>query len=161
MHHHKTRRKPGLPDLVGLALLGLVCIPAILWWRAGIQPDWVRTGGRILECNLVRTHYNAEDSPTKVSVQYEYTTLSGTYAGSWSGFWPNVHSPNQLAYDRVEELQRPGFPLVVLYDPANPSQSRLHNVNDTQGIFYGLIFALVLAGAFFYFVRIYPGWKRA
>ena len=68
-----------------------------------------------------------------------------------------VQGVGNVGYYLCKFLHEAGASLVV----ADACDSRRIDVGNDQGIFYGLVFALVLAIAFFYFVRIYPGWKTA
>ena len=160
-HQRKKRRlRIGLPELVAMALIALTAALATRWWRTAGQPGWVKVPGRTVSCEIRRTHFNAEPSRDKVALGYEYEVAGRTFSGSWMGYWPKVHSPNALPDGQIEKLRTKAYPLVVHYNPQNPSQSRLHNPDPDALMLYTLLafgsgIALIVYG-----VRLYPAWKR-
>ena len=128
LRHHKTLRAPGLPEFIGLTLALGACVPALLWYQGAVRSVWVRTTGHVTRCEVSASHYNAANDSTKVTVAYRYDVSGTPFSGSWTGYWPETEeqSPNALAPDQLLNLEIPDYPLVVLYDPEDPSASTLH-----------------------------------
>jgi len=154
----RTWRRPGLPEFVALLLLiGGVALAA-LWWRSMVEGDWRQTAGRVVECSIRPTHYNAPDYQRKVDVAYAYSVGGVEFAGHWSGFWPETHSPNALTSDDLDRLLGPAYPLVVFYNPRRPWASRIDDPNQGEQTVYGWLAVGCFAAAAFYCVRVYPVW---
>ena len=142
--------------VTGLILLFVTAICFVLWWFAVTQTVWIRTRGRIVSCSIEKVHYNAEPYRHKVSLTYEYFVGPNHYRGHFKGMWPQLDSPNSLPENRIEELQRPGFPLVVLYERDNPGHSVLHPQERHHAVlFCGLSLAGFLLSVFYWF-RVFP-----
>lgn len=144
----KRFQRPGLPEAVGVALLGLAVTCAALWWRGRDRIEWRRTAGEVVRCEFRRVHYNAPDSPYRVEIAYAYSLNGVRYTGEWSGYWPQIESPNALPEHRVRELEEEGYPLVVFYDPSDASRSRLHDAPRGRRSAYASVAVGGLALAF-------------
>lgn len=154
------KQKPGLPELVLLLLVGLTAYCAFNWEKTLGEPGWEKTNGWVTSCEIKKTHYNAQPSDDKVAITYNYDAHAGTYPGSWEGYWPRIHSPNALPEGNIEVLKQPNYPLIVMFDPHDPSKSRLHNPDsDRQITWVILTFGAGVALAF-YLIRIYPAWRE-
>ncbi len=159
LRQRKRFQKPGLAEYIAAGLGVLVAVLAVLWWRAGGQPDWWETSGRVVHFEVRPIHYNAPDYQPKVSLTYEYSARGESFTGEWSGFWPSVESPNALPEHRLDELGQEDFDLTVFYDPDNPKQSRLHYARGDRGRLYGGLFVVGLVVTAYYYLRVYPAWK--
>ena len=120
LHTHKRRMRVGLPEVVAAVLIALATVMATMWWRDANLPEWAQAEGRILECAIRDTHYNAEDYRPKVTVGYEYNVGTTRHTGSFAGFWPLAKSANALPPSRYGELKSRAFGLIVFYDPQEP-----------------------------------------
>ena len=153
-------QRAGLPEFVAAALMGLVVVSALCWWKERSRPLWSEAEGRVVACEIRQTHFNAPATRQKVAVTYEYAVGGIRFVRQWEGYWPKVHSPNALPDGRIEALRHKGYPLVVLFDPSNPGSSQLHNPNPERSLWLqGLALGTVLA-SLVYFVKLYPAWKR-
>lgn len=154
--HHK---KIGWPEFGLLCAVVLAIAPATMWWRQYYVPEWRRTGGQITACETSRVHYNAQDYRAKAIVSYRYTVGVAQYTGRFEGFWPEVGGPNALPPSAVDQLKDGNREIVVFYDPANPSRSRLHPEDATTSPFWPVLTAagLLMAGA--YTLIAYPAWR--
>jgi len=156
----RTRRKRfGLPEVVALALTIVVGHFALRLWRTNDLSGWPQAPGWVTTCSIRKTHYNAEPSGDKVCLTYEYDVAGQTYIGSWTGYWPRAHSPNALPDGNVAVLKAEKYPLLVLYNPYDHAQNRLHNPDPDQRI----VFTVLTFGAgvllLFYCVKLYPAWR--
>ncbi|GMV99251.1 MAG: hypothetical protein AMXMBFR84_03900 [Candidatus Hydrogenedentota bacterium] len=152
-------RRPGLPEALAVAALLGALAPLLAWLYYSVQPAWVATGGHVTSGSVELLHYNATDVRPKVNLTYEYDVLGNTFAGRFEGLWPETHSPNALLPADLKYLAQPGYTLVVLYDPANPDESRLHYLGNEESMPYALlsIAGFIVAGAYCLFV--YPAWR--
>ncbi len=159
LYHRKRFQAPGLPEFIVLMLIVCVVVSATCWWCETRKPELERTVGTVIACDITKAHYNAQPYQKKVSIKYEYSVGAGDFTGDWTGFWPSMHSPNALSPDNLEVLRQSDYPLVVLYDPGNPSDSRLHNPKPERA--FHLTMLTFSLGAVFvvYCVWIYPRWK--
>ncbi|MBI5093355.1 MAG: DUF3592 domain-containing protein [Candidatus Hydrogenedentes bacterium] len=146
-----------------MALAVGACVPAFSWYQDAVHAAWQRTTGRVSHCEIRETHYNATASQTKVDISYTYDVAGARFSGSWTGYWPETEeeSANALPPGRFDELRDSGYPLVVLYDPNNPSQSVIHSAAVSHQLLYKWLFGFLFAVTVYYVVRIYPAWKRA
>jgi len=160
LQQRKRRQKAGLPEFVAVILVCAAALPALAWWHSSARPAYRRVRGRILECEIRLTHYNATKDLNKVKLAYEYTLGGNTYSGQWQGFWPAAESPNALPPEQIEALHDNSFPLVVLYKPGHPSQSILHYADHgVPRLYAGLALGALLL-AVLYFALFYPAWKQ-
>ncbi|HOE67282.1 MAG TPA: DUF3592 domain-containing protein [Candidatus Hydrogenedentes bacterium] len=157
----KHFKKPGLPEAVALLMALLVAFPLMKWWGSYFAVPWQRAPGRILRCEFKDTRFSATQDITKVLIQYEYAVAGVSRVGSWMGTWPQTGSPNALPKDSLDRLQDPGFPLVVLYNPVNPSQSRLDYADTGTPAIYASLALLAALAAGVYYVRVYPAWRSS
>lgn len=163
LHHHKTLRTPGLPEFIGLTLALGACVPAVLWYQGTVHSAWQRTTGHVTHCEIRDTHYNASDQRTKVNITYQYDVTGMPFTGAWTGYWPETveQSPNALTADQLQNLETPEYPLVVLYDPDDPSSSIIHTANAGDLLVYKWLFGGIFVAAVYYIIRVYPAWKNA
>jgi hypothetical protein len=152
-----------VPEFRGLALAVGVCVPAVLWYQGVAHSTWQRTTGHVTQCEVRETHYNATDEGTKVSLTYRYDVLGIPFTASWTGFWPEAdeQSPNALAPSELHNLQTPEYPLVVFYDPNNPTSSLIHTGNVGDVAVYKWLFGGLFALTMYYIIRVYPAWKNS
>ena len=155
-HHVKLR----LPDYLALLLVAAVAVSATLWWRAQFQNLWLETGGRVVEGQVVESHYNAQLTEPRVDLLYTYTVGGVVFDSRWKGFWPVEHSPNALPESRYNELFTPGHPLTVFYEAGNPSNADLHRQSNESRLILTLVTVLLVAGTCVYLLRFYPAWRR-
>ena len=159
LRRKRHRRKPGFAEVLFVLALVIALFPVSYWWAHLNQPNWNRAPGSIVSGVILNTHYNAERYDPKVSAQYQYLVGTVTYQGSYEGFWPEVGSPNALPPDRLEEVSKPGHPLVVSYDPGNPGRSVLHPIlQESQLTYFLLTVAGLLVGGGYCLV-VYPAWR--
>jgi len=159
LQQRRGRREAGWPELVAVLLVGAATVPAMAWWRSHTRPAYQRATGRILDCEIRPTHYNAADHLNKVSLTYEYAAVGETHTGRWQGFWPAAKSPNALPPARLDALRAGSFPLVVLYDPTDPARSTLHYASPGAAKLYGGLALLAVVLALLYVALLYPAWK--
>ena len=69
LHQRRRLQRPGLPELVALLLVALAVVPAGLWWQRNTRPDYSKTAGRVKECEIRLTHYNATNLLKKVRLE--------------------------------------------------------------------------------------------
>lgn len=162
LHRHRRLKAPGLPEFVVVLCLIAVCIPAFCWYENGIRADWLRTGGHVISCDIRETHYNAATVRPKVRLSYLYDADGVPYTGTWVGYWPEAkeESPNALPPDKLNYLRTPDYPLVIYYDPDDPSQSTIHRAEATDVTLYKWTFAGLFVAALYYVLRVYPAWRR-
>ena len=160
LHQRRRLQRPGLPELVALLLVALAVVPAGLWWQRNTRPDYSKTAGRVKECEIRLTHYNATNLLKKVRMTYTYGVGAGTLTGTWEGYWPSADSPNALPQNKLDDLRTKDYPLVVLYDPADPRKSRLHYPNTGPHTMYGVVALAAALGAVVYLAAGYPMWKE-
>ncbi|MBX7258281.1 MAG: DUF3592 domain-containing protein [Candidatus Hydrogenedentes bacterium] len=153
-------RKPGIAEVLFVLAVVVAMLPISYWWLRLNRPVWNNAPGSILSGKILSTHYNAERYDPKVRAQYQYLVGTVTFQGTFEGFWPEVGSPNALPPDRLEEITKPGHPLVVAYDPANPQRSVLHPLLEESQLKYFLlsVAGLLVGGA--YCLIIYPAWRN-
>jgi len=154
-------RSPGLPEFVAAFLLVMAGIPAALWLHSVHQPDWEQTTGQVVSCTIRSTHYNAQPNRAKLDLVYDYHANGIPYREHWTGMWPHGEGPNALPIGRLDELKQAGYPLTVLYDPQNPSSSRLHETGKDRQLYYGILAPVMLVLALAYCLKGYPAWRRA
>ncbi|MBN2309559.1 MAG: DUF3592 domain-containing protein [Candidatus Hydrogenedentes bacterium] len=159
MHHRRTWRHPGPPELVAVALLVLTAALVTQWWRAVSHPVWEETAGRVVrgEIEVIREHSRPEER--RVRLDYAYNVHGVEYTGEYKGFWPAIDSPNALPPDSLERLTEPGHPLVVLYHGGNPAKSRLHYAGTARRVWYGVLALAAGLMALFYCLSVYPVWR--
>jgi len=157
---HSRHRKAGLPEFLLVCALVLAVVPLTIVWIDFNQPEWPGTGGWVMSGDIVTTHYNAPDYKEKVTVHYEYLVGGGSYKGEFVGLWPEVGSPNALPVTELDRLKNKGYPLVVFYNPAKPSQSRLHTRSQGDPILLVLIAGICVVTAGLYAFVFYPAWRR-
>jgi len=162
LRHHKTFQTPGLPEFIALVLAVGAGIPAALWYQGDAQSGWQRTSGRVTHCDIRDTHYNAPDQRAKVSIDYQYEVTGIPFGGTWTGYWPEAdeQSPNALPPEQLANLQTPGYPLVVFYNPDDPTASVIHTADVGNLLIYKYLFGGIFAIALYYMLRIYPAWKN-
>ena len=160
LQQRKRRQKAGLPEFLAVVLVCAAALPALAWWHSSARPAYRRVRGRILECEIRLTHYNATKDLNKVKLAYEYSLGGNTYSGRWQGFWPAAVSPNALLPDQIEALHEKSFPLVVLYEPDDPSHSTLHYAGHGAPKLYAGVALVALVLAVLYFALFYPTWRE-
>lgn len=149
-------KRPGWPEAVLALLVLAVVVPAFLWLQADLATPWERTGGQVVEGEVIPTHYNAERYDEKVSLSYEYTVAGVPYSGRYEGFWPPAGTVNALPHDELKVLERPGYPLIVFYDPRQPARSNIHRQSSFWKNVYAVWFIAALGVTLLYLVRVYP-----
>lgn len=122
--HH---RKFGAPEVLAMAVAGLVVVAATSWWRENTVPSYRDTDGFITKADSVLMHYNATNLLRKISCDYEYHTEGGVYTGHWEGLWPEIGSPNSLPADQLDRIQK-GFMVHVRYNRFDPAISTIHPI---------------------------------
>lgn len=150
----------GMPEAAAVLLLAPTLVFAFLWWDTAEGPAWAETPGQVVSGRVVSTHYNAQPYEDKVTLTYVYSVSGMKFTGQWEGIWPHGTGPNELPEDQLSLLERPGYPLRIFYDPADPRTSRLHIAPAGIGLLYA---TLALVGGVltaYYTLRIYPAWKR-
>ena len=157
MPRFRRRRTLGVPEVVGLLLVLAVVVPAWLWWRDVLVGSWQITSGSVVACDIRNTHYNAADYRPVVTLRYRYTVAGQEFDGVWEGLWPEDGSPNAIGHDQLHQLQSPGRPLVVYYNPADPSESSPHESAPYRQITYASATVLALWVVLWYFLRVFPG----
>ena len=160
MRRRRHHTRPGLPEFVEIALVILAIAGAGLWWRNVDHEVWPNTVGSVLSCDIQNMHYNATQYANRVDIRYEYTAGGRPYLGHWTGYWPIMGSPNALPRARMNELKTKGFPLTVMYNPANPSRSRLHDTPAGLRPAFAAMTLIAIALSFAFTVFIYPRWRR-
>lgn len=160
MARHARRRRLGVREFVGIVLLLAVVGPAWLWWQEVLVGDWQITSGSVSGCEIRDTHYNAPDYKPVVTLRYRYTVAGNEYQGTWQGLWPEAGSPNALPRTQLAQLNAPGRPLVVYYDPDHPADSSPHDHAPFRQIGYASMTVLGLCVASWYFVRVMPNVQR-
>lgn len=153
----KRRRALGVPEFVGLLLVAVVVAPAWLWWRDVLVGSWQITSGSVVACEVRNTHYNAADYRPVVTLHYHYMVAGQELEGVWQGLWPEAGSPNALPRDQLPQLQSPGRPLVIYFNPANPVESSPHEGAPLRQIAYASITVLGVCVVLWYFLRVFPG----
>jgi len=159
LHQNRRLKKPDLPEFVALVLVGLAVVAATWWWQANVHPKYRHAEGRILSCRIRPTHYNATDVRTKVDVTYEYAVGSGSYRGSWTGYWPQTDSINAVPEGEIDLLMTRDLPVSVLYAPDDPARSLLHYPIRGDTRFIAVIAICGLGAALVYCCAIYPAWR--
>lgn len=157
----KTRQLPrvGMPEFIAVFFLGLAGYLVADYWGMRGAELWATAPGKVVAGEIDTTHYNAEPSDPKITLDYEYAVYGSKYQGHWIGFWPAGSRTNALPPGEFARLIEPGHELVVLYDPDNPERSRLHDsdpdpvVTSTLLAFGGGLVFLI------YCVKVYPAWK--
>lgn len=154
------RWKFGPPELVGVALTVLAAtVPAaVIMLHRPIE--WRTTTGEIVSADFRVTHYNAPSYRSKVDVAYTYKVGGVPYSGRWTGFWPDADSPNALDPGRAARRLKPGYPLRVHYNAADPTRSRLHERPGPFTSGYGFVAVVLVCLTIGYWALIYPAWKR-
>ena len=160
MGTYRKRRALGMPEVVGLLLVAAVVVPAWLWWRDTIVGHWQVTSGVVLSADVRSTHYNATDYKPVVTIKYRYSVGGDDYETVWQGLWPEAGSPNALPRDQLTQLQSPGRPLVIFYNPAEPSESSPHESAPFRQITYASVTVLAACVVGWYFLRVFPGLRR-
>lgn len=127
-----------------------------LWWSSREEETWLETSGRTLDCEMRMVHRNAETDLMKVTLTYEYSAMGMTLQNTWVGHWPKANSPNALPEQDVPLLQQAGYPLTILYNPDDPSKSRLHYVPAELPIVYMILATLLTAAALIFVFGTYP-----
>lgn len=161
LHHHRHIRKPGLPELAVVIGLTSAAVFGGLWYGSLGAENWRRTTGWIARVHIRNIHYNATEDAARIRLTYRYEVGGIPYVQEWDGLWPIVDSPNALPPDRIRELEVADYPLVILYDPANPSRSALHQVSQGDRKLYQNLAVASFLFTFLYLGTIYPRWKRA
>ena len=149
----------GLPEFVGLLVVGIALAAASAYWLREVQPEFREAQGRVVEGDVSWIDYNSTDRRQKVTLTYQYTVGTTSYTGSWTGLWPETGNPNALPPDRVDALRTKDYPLVVFLDPDNPAHSSLHVVADEMTHVYAGVVVGLCAAALIYCGGIYPMWK--
>ena len=157
---HRKGLRLGLAETVALGLVALALTPALLYFRASLEPSWHETTGRVVASNIDPVEYSRDPGSRQVELTYEYRAHGQTFTGTWRGFWPQAHSPNALPEAEVHKLQ-PGYSLTIHYDPVQPSQSLLHYTGSVRPVTYGRITIAALALVLVYLGVVYPRWKHA
>lgn len=160
LHQRRKLQRPGFPEAAALFLIVLTALPALLWVQENVRPSKTATVGRVTQCDITLTHYNATDLRQKVSLDYAYDVGGTTYHGHFEGLWPQAHSPNALIGDDVNRLRNAGFPLQVFYDPRNPRYASIHEAVEVTRTQYARISLAALAVTLLYCVYVYPNWKE-
>lgn len=146
----------GPPEFV-LALLGCAVLGAGWWWlTVSERPHWELTQGRVVIGTVEKRGPAGGMRPGPVRVTYRYEVLGTPYTGHWEGLWPQGYSPNALSHDRIHDLEREGYPLVVAYNPANPRMSDLHRVRAPGSVFTPWLFLAAAGAAAVYLLWFYP-----
>lgn len=159
LHRKKSFLRPGLPELSGAALLVGTLFCCVLWLVSAARPEWIETGGTVLYCEIRPTHYNAQDYRPKVDVTYEYLVGSVRFEGRWDGFWPELDSPNALLPEQLDLLKEEGHPLVILYNPDDPTESSPHYPFPNDRMIYASLIAAGVLATGLYFIFVYPAWR--
>ena len=150
--HHK---KFGVPEVLALAVAGLVVVAATSWWRENTVPTYRDAEGVITKADVCFMHYNATNLLRKVTCDYEYHVEGGVYTGHWEGLWPEVGSPNSLPAGEVDRIQK-GFMVYVRYNRLDPNVSTIHPMEGgLPRIQSGMAMAACLA-AICYCLWVYP-----
>lgn len=160
MRRRRHRKRLGLPEYVEVALVVVAIASAGLWWRNVDHEVWPNTVGNVLSCKIESLHYNATRYANLVDIRYEYSAGGRPYLGHWRGYWPIVGSPNALPRTRMNELKTKGFPLTVMYNPANPSRSRLHDTPAGLRPAFAITTLVAIALSFAFTAYVYPKWRR-
>ncbi|NIA15765.1 MAG: DUF3592 domain-containing protein [Nitrospiraceae bacterium] len=160
LHQRRRLQRPGLPEFVVMLLVGLAVVPAMLWCQRNTRPEYKKTEGRVKNCEIRLTHYNADNMLSKVKLTYTYSAGPATMTGVWEGYWPSAESPNALPQNKLDLLRTENYPLVVLYDPADPSKSRLHYPGAVPHTMYGVVALTAALGVVLYLATGYPMWKK-
>lgn len=127
LHTHKTRNRPGPADaLCALLAAGIALILAVAF-ALGDGDSWQLTQGIVDHAHRFGPASTALMTSQLVRVEYHYQVAGREYADSWEGDWPDAYSPNALPESELGALSRPGFPLLVWYDPSDPARNHLHS----------------------------------
>lgn len=159
--HQRNKRQLrfGLAELVALLLVLLALAPALLYWRASLEPAWRQTVGTVVASSIDPVEYSRDPRSRQVELTYEYTAHGQSFTGNWQGFWPQVHSPNALPHSQMDRL-KPGHTLKVYFDPVQPSENLLHYTGSIRPATYGRITMGALVLVLAYFVAVYPRWRH-
>lgn len=160
LHQNRHFHRLGLPEFVAFLLISMAVISAAVWWDNVTRPRYAETPGKVESCEIRLTHYNATNHLSKVTLSYSYSVGGLDYKGSWEGYWPQTDSPNALAADKLHVLETRDYPLVVLYEPANPAVSQLHYPEGRPSALYGVVAGLSVLAVLGYLAIAYPAWKR-
>ncbi len=160
MPHRRRRQRPGFPEAGFLIALAVAVAPLTYWWTGLNRPNWLKTSGSVIAGAVEPTHYNAEDYEPKVHLRYQYYVGEVTYSDEYEGLWPNAVNRNALPPSHLNELTKPGHPLVVSYDPNHPSRNTLlpEQQESQVGYFLFSLGGLVVGGA--YCLLVYPALRR-
>ena len=161
LHRRRRLRRLGLPEVVAVIIVAFTVWMMTVWWRSAEQPGWEQTGGRIRQCSIRNTHYNAEPNENVVHLSFEYFVGGMRYANEWTGIWPLVESPDALSPGQMDELTSGEHILTVFFDPLNPAHCQLHSPRREQPIILTLLALASLVFALTYFLKIYPAWRNA
>lgn len=160
LHQNKHLERLGLPEFLGLAILACAAVGITLWWQdRDERPGYLQTDGHVVEGRVSLVHYNATALSSKVSVTYSYSVGERSYTGSWVGFWPDDNSPNAASQDRLNEVCAKGHPLIVFYDPDNPSENYIHPAERGNQILLQGFALATCALALVYWSALYPAWR--
>lgn len=160
MMRRGRRARVGLPEFVLAVLVCLSVVSLTVWAVRSGTSAWVLTEGQLTSCQIVYPHYNAVDSPPRVSVGYTYSGPDRRYEGRWEGYWPEAESPNALPASRLGELNAANYPVLVYINLGNPAEHALHTVPKLALGVYGSVSAALSLVTFLYVVRVYPRWRR-
>jgi len=127
LHTHKTRNRPGPADVLCALLAAGIAVGLAAVFGLGDGASWQVTQGIVDSAHRFGPASTALITSQLVRVEYHYQVGGQQYADSWEGDWPNAYSPNALTKQEIGALSRPGFPLLVWYDPSNPAQNQLHS----------------------------------
>lgn len=155
LRQRKRLRLPGLAEVVGVVLTLVTVALGVFWMVSTATTEWDFTPGAVIRARVDHTHYNAEGTRLRVECDYEYVVGQVAHRGSWTGFWPEMGSPDSLLPDELGALQ-PGYPVTVFYTVSNPANSQLHGPGGYLYIVNAGLFAFACVATGFYFFRVYP-----
>lgn len=147
------------PEFVALFLVGTAVICAALWARENFQPNWHESSAFVTYGDIYNRAYSGSTIPDQVHVTYQYSALGQTYTDHWDGYWPQAHSPNALAPEKLIDLCQRGYALSIVFDPTNPARNVLHYAGTDYAYTYERIGLVAILLALGYLIRVYPAWK--
>ena len=147
------------PELVAFFVVGIAVISAALWAHENFQPNWQESPAVVTYGDVYNRSYSASAIPDQVHVTYQYDVLGQTYTDIWNGYWPQAGSPNALATERLPNLRQRGYPLSIVFDPANPARNVLHYAGTDYAQTYERIGLAAMLLALGYLAKVYPAWK--
>lgn len=157
---HRHRRKFGLPEGVGLALLLTLAAASYVFLESVYGVSWRRTVAYVVDGRIDEAHYNAQDTLPRLSLTYEYLVNGVTFRGQYSGAWPLLQQPGLAPGEILRRIRDREVTLPVMYDPRAPGRSMLSFTHESRQVAPALFTGAAALTCAIYALKIYPAWRR-